>query len=705
MKKLMMLFMFTLLMVGMSINSVYATSNNPEPYVYTGVARYVTESSASISGTAYVVPESSGIEWGVAYSTRSEDSSPTFRIASSEDFTIELTGLRSGRVYYYRTFIRYYDRNRRQQIEYGTEKNFTTDDERTSSSPTPSPGESVVNIPRVSVNSNSEATLESSFVANGNTVRYAGFVYSSTKETPTRSNATDIYDQVDSSDTSFSKKLSNLERNTTYYVRAYITVGTSRDYTDVYSSTATFTTSQSGEPRVYTDSVNSVNATGADIKIEVVAGGPTIVERGVVYSNKQTTPELYSSKSQYKSVSGNTGTATVVLTELDSGETYYVRAYARNADGVYYGETKKFVTGNDVDITTLKVSDITSSTAIANGNISGVSSFVLEEKGFVFSEDNKNPTVKDRKVYTTSSLKSGAYAMELTGLNVSTTYYVRAYAYTDDSISYGETVSFTTNGIKVPVAISYRTTGATEVGSEVIRVDEGTTLTASDLTIPQGYKLYERDWSRKVQDSSSITVLVEKDATKTTEGVFMEGVGSFMFAPDRATTRAEVAQIIYNLATSRDAVTAGMVFTDVPVNHSAKVAIDYVSSKGYMRGYPDGSFKPNNTITRAEICVVLSMVYGLQSNSSQAATNAFSDVKPNDWFYSYVAMAYNNAMLYGYPDGSFKPANTTTRAEICTIFSNSEKRTLVPLGTVQFTDVPSQHWAYKYIMNASMPRP
>jgi hypothetical protein len=59
-------------------------------------------------------------------------------------------------------------------------------------------------------------------------------------------------------------------------------------------------------------------------------------------------------------------------------------------------------------------------------------------------------------------------------------------------------------------------------------------------------------------------------------------------------------------------------------------------------------------------------------------------------------------MFSGYPDGTIKPENMITRAEAATLVATKENRTLKPIGTQNFTDVPADHWAYSYIMNASI---
>ncbi len=92
--------------------------------------------------------------------------------------------------------------------------------------------------------------------------------------------------------------------------------------------------------------------------------------------------------------------------------------------------------------------------------------------------------------------------------------------------------------------------------------------------------------------------------------------------------------------------------------------------KGYINGYEDGSFKPEGTITRAESAALFARVSGY--STGVIFENSFSDVKSGDWFEGVVSFCSENGYISGYEDGSFRPQNTITRAEfaaiVCRIF-------------------------------------
>lgn len=119
--------------------------------------------------------------------------------------------------------------------------------------------------------------------------------------------------------------------------------------------------------------------------------------------------------------------------------------------------------------------------------------------------------------------------------------------------------------------------------------------------------------------------------------------------------------------------------------HWAESVITQWQSKGLIQGYEDGTFKPGNTITRAEFVTLMNNAKGFWSEGSIN----FSDVKNGSWFYSAVARAVAAGYVKGYSDGSFKPNNTITRAEAAVMIANTAKLSANEAGAYRFTDVGS----------------
>ena len=139
------------------------------------------------------------------------------------------------------------------------------------------------------------------------------------------------------------------------------------------------------------------------------------------------------------------------------------------------------------------------------------------------------------------------------------------------------------------------------------------------------------------------------------------------------------------------ALTAAMIVPSVPAmaapsdiaGHWAESVITQWQSKGLIQGYEDGTFKPGNTITRAEFVTLMNNAKGFWSEGSIN----FSDVKNGSWFYSAVARAVAAGYVKGYSDGSFKPNNTITRAEAAVMIANTAKLSANEAGAYRFTDI------------------
>jgi len=108
-------------------------------------------------------------------------------------------------------------------------------------------------------------------------------------------------------------------------------------------------------------------------------------------------------------------------------------------------------------------------------------------------------------------------------------------------------------------------------------------------------------------------------------------------------------------------------FIDVQ-QHKYETAIDYLREKGIVQGYDDGSYKPNNTINRAEFMkIVMGEKYGTELTSEQV--DCFNDVG-KDWYAAYVCLGKNKGIISGYDDGSFKPGSQISFVEAAKILSN-----------------------------------
>ena len=132
---------------------------------------------------------------------------------------------------------------------------------------------------------------------------------------------------------------------------------------------------------------------------------------------------------------------------------------------------------------------------------------------------------------------------------------------------------------------------------------------------------------------------------------------------------------------------------DVP-GHWAEEAITTLLRMGVVQGYPDGAFKPENPITRAEFSKMVALAFGYPPSAS----SDFPDVA-GTWAEPYVAGLGRSQILTGYPDGSFKPSKGVTRAEAAAILARVAGLTVIKPDmasgwTPSYRDVDESHWAY-----------
>ena len=184
---------------------------------------------------------------------------------------------------------------------------------------------------------------------------------------------------------------------------------------------------------------------------------------------------------------------------------------------------------------------------------------------------------------------------------------------------------------------------------------------------------------------------------------YLNGYGSGLFGPDDHMTRAQAAQMFYNLLLDQE-VSAAVRFTDVPADAWYARAVETLASLGMVEGVGGGKFAPERTITRAEFTVMAMRFARLP----EGGENPFSDVTSSDWFYDQVVGAVQYGWITGYTDGTFRPEATITRAEVTAITNRLLDRAADEdyvddhAGELrQFPDVSASYWAYHDIVEAT----
>ena len=186
---------------------------------------------------------------------------------------------------------------------------------------------------------------------------------------------------------------------------------------------------------------------------------------------------------------------------------------------------------------------------------------------------------------------------------------------------------------------------------------------------------------------------------------YMKGYPDKTFGPDKPMTRAEVTMMFARLLKERPEKGRKyiMPYKDIYENDWYAYAVTFMSEKKLVSGYPDGTFKPNAPITRAEFASIASRFDSLVDK----ADLKFSDVSKNHWAYKVICSAEAKGWISGYPDGTFKPEKNITRAEVVSStnrilnryadldFAKTHVQELAPM-----IDMNDSHWAYGPIVEA-----
>jgi hypothetical protein len=158
--------------------------------------------------------------------------------------------------------------------------------------------------------------------------------------------------------------------------------------------------------------------------------------------------------------------------------------------------------------------------------------------------------------------------------------------------------------------------------------------------------------------------------------------------------------IFYRLLNDQTAGGTGS-FSDVDADKWYTAAVEKLAGLGIITGYSDGTFHPEAAITRAEFTAIASRFATMQKGDVN-----FSDVDTAHWAYTYIASASAQGWISGFADGTFHPDDNITRAQVAKIVNRmlgrSADEDFISGHTVKtFSDVAKAHWAYYDIIEAA----
>lgn len=376
--------------------------------------------------------------------------------------------------------------------------------------------------------------------------------------------------------------------------------------------------------------------------------------------------------------------------------------------------------------------------------------YTLEVNGQTF--DGTTDKTKDDALTYIKGLKPGEYTITATGVgayNGSTdteTVTIQkiqpevTVTATPNSLSGGGKVTLTLKGEKLPngtdlkTLLSVTAKNDNDVTLEDLHIQwpEDGSLTA-ELTLPNTNETYtfalrfvENDYYESASSTAMVVVgqqtsgggggsdpgdqPADPDDTGVSDWLntkdhlaYLAGYPGGTFGPDQNMTRAEAAQMFYNLLLEKD-VEITVEFEDVPADAWYAKPVNTLASLGILSGVGNGRFDPERSITRAEFTVI-AMKF---ANTSGGGVNIFSDVNEDDWFYSAVVDSTQYGWINGYPDGTFRPEATISRAEVTVIVNHMLGRAAdrpyviaheEELNT--FGDVNRGHWGYFHVAEAT----
>ncbi len=440
----------------------------------------------------------------------------------------------------------------------------------------------------------------------------------------------------------FSKALTGLTSDTTYYFIAYAhnSSGTSAN-TDV----KTFTTNNpNGVPTVTTNSATGVTTSGATLNGTIAAsGGAEIDSYGFDWGTSPSalTNHVEVGASNPGSLPFNFSKA---LTGLSCGSTYYFIAYARNSNGASENtDVKSFATN---------------SCGGGGGGGGGGSAPTLDVDTYAPAADAVN-VVLDTVVKV--AFKQDIASVDLTKVSI-----IDA-----DNNKVGG-VAATVNGKDLIIAhdqFAYNTKYTVSVPSGTVKRKnysvQNKSLSWSFTTAAEAQKscaysdVPESYWAAGV-----IKELCEKG--------ILDGYPDGTFRPRIDITRGEFTKIIAVALGLAEENPATSTFKDVSPEDWYYGVVEAAAKAGLVKGYGKGEFKPNAKITREEITAILIRALGKadEAAANASAVTAFKDDHNiSAWARGSVAVAVKEGIIKGYPNGTFGPGNNAIRAEVCAMVS------------------------------------
>lgn len=194
----------------------------------------------------------------------------------------------------------------------------------------------------------------------------------------------------------------------------------------------------------------------------------------------------------------------------------------------------------------------------------------------------------------------------------------------------------------------------------------------------------------------STFTIVHADSAVESHDKYINGFPDGTFRTESGLTRAQLATILVNLGAAGDEAGAG--YPDVSADHWAADAVKRVQAAGLMEGYPDGTFRPERVLTRAEMATFAFNFLQLEEVSDKL----YPDVAESHWAHDIITALTQEGLMSGYPNGTFQPEKELSRAEAVSLINRLfDRGPLYGVSGSIWADVYEDHWAFHDIMEAS----
>ncbi|MEN6328078.1 MAG: S-layer homology domain-containing protein [Syntrophomonas sp.] len=138
-------------------------------------------------------------------------------------------------------------------------------------------------------------------------------------------------------------------------------------------------------------------------------------------------------------------------------------------------------------------------------------------------------------------------------------------------------------------------------------------------------------------------------------------------------------------------------FTDLPSTQPDYAYIKFLTANNIVNGFADGSFRPNQSISRAEMATLLVKAQQL-NDETKSGQAGYNDVAPTHWAYKYIAAASNAGLAKGYANGDFRPEAPVSRAEACAFILRLTSESLPVVAVpASIKDIPTGYWAERQV--------